>query len=272
MQNLTFKLLALAVAACICLEPLPPAFASGTEQYVEVYERPGFKHDYADLTEVLEKSLTPKSKLEPAARLQKSALKAQEKRLNAILSKAARVSHGDFNEFSSQQKTAFVVNTANAWILKFVINHKELTSAAELEAAPITIFGESVPLAKLRKMITTNIGARPLASLALLCFSAQCPELSSYALHPEKADAQLEKIVEAFLQDSSKNSFDEKSGVFSVSPAILLNRGSLEKEYGSLGGFLARHMVRDRVLTWKAKSGAYRVEATKEMDGWKIDP
>lgn len=272
MQNLTLKLLALAVTACISLEPLPPAFASGTEQYIEVYEKPGFKHNYADLTEVLEKSLTPKSELDPIARLQRSKLKAQEKRLDAILSKADRVSHGDFYEFSRQQKSAFVVNVANAWILKFVVNHKELTSAADLEAAPITILGETHSLAKLRKMVDTSLGVRPLAILALLCFNAHCPELKSSALNPEKADVQMENIAEAFLRDSSKNTFNEKTGVFSVSPAILLNRKSLEKEYGTLGGFLARYMVRDRVITWKAKSGAYRIEATKEMDGWKIDP
>lgn len=272
MQNFTLKVLALAVTACISLEPPPPAFASGTEQYIEVYEKPGFKHDYTDLSEVLEKSFTPKSELDPIARLQRSKLIAQEKRLDAILSKADRVSHGDFYEFSRQQKTAFIVNMANAWILKFVVNHKELTSAADLEAAPITIFGETHSLAKFRKMVTTSLGIRPLASLALFCFNAHCPELSLSALHPDKADAQLEKLAETFLKDSSKNFFNEKSGVFSVSPAILLNRKSLEKEYGTLGGFLARYMVRDRVLSWKAKSGAYRVEATNEMDGWKIDP
>lgn len=272
MQHSIHKVLALGAVACICLETPPLATASTTEQHLESYENPSFKHDYAELTVVLENSLTSKSDLIPIARLQRTALRAQEKRLDAIIAEAGRVSHGDFNEFSRQQRTAFTVNTANAWILKFVIHQNEIRPPSDLEAAPITIFGETVSLARLRRMIATSLGARPMASLALLCLSAYCPELSSSALHPERTDAQLEKLVGAFLSDRSKNSFDEKRGVFSVSPAILLNRKALESEYGSLGGFLAKYLVRDRVLTWKAKSGSYRIETAKTTNGGLIEP
>lgn len=141
--------------------------------------------------------------------------------LNAYLGDVASVRKQTFDEWTTDEQLAFLINTYNAATVSLVLTeYPELDSIRDIGSlfrspwsrAFVSLFGEMVTLDNIEHDMIRgwDIYREPRIHFAVNCAAIGCPPLRAEAYVGSKLTQQLDDSTRLFLSDRSRNYFDGK--------------------------------------------------------------
>lgn len=145
-----------------------------------------------------------------------------------------QLAHTDPDRIDSEKaRLAFYLNAYNAYTLKIICENYPVKSINDLHRGGlilgkvlkrtmwdrpfVTINNHKTTLNAIEHQIIRPVFKDPRVHFALVCAAKSCPPLRSEAYEGDKLDEQLNEQARKFLADRSKNSFDNKNKVASIS-------------------------------------------------------
>ena len=162
-----------------------------------------------------------------------------------------------------QDQLAFWINAYNAFAVQGILDHY----------SPMTLWGRyryfigrdyrvggtTINLYNLEREVLIEQFHEPLMHFAIVCASTSCPKLQSWAYQPEQLDHQLVQAAKAFINDPTRNRFDRKQKVASLSMIFHWFEKDFASASGSVLSYLARY-VEDPELAQELTQPGYRIE------------
>lgn len=162
-----------------------------------------------------------------------------------------------------QDQLAFWINAYNAFAVKGILDHY----------SPMTLWGRYryfigrdyqvggaiINLYDLERQVLIAQFHEPLMHFAIVCASTSCPKLQSRAYQPDQLDRQLDHAAREFINDSTRNRFDRKQKVASLSMIFHWFEKDFADADGSVLAYIARY-VDDLELAKELAQPGYRIE------------
>lgn len=169
--------------------------------------------------------------------------------LKTYLGKLSAVTEPEYDDFSRNEKLAFLINAYNAYTIELILRHyPDIDSIKEIgnlfkQPWDITFFrllGEERKLNELEHKMIRVWFDEPMIHFVVNCASVGCPALRPEALTGEQLEEQMRDSTRRFLSDSSRNHFNLDDGEVRVSPIFNWYSGDFEAA-GGVKSFLANY-------------------------------
>ena len=122
------------------------------------------------------------------------------------------------NSWSKNKQRAFWINAYNAYTIKLILEYYPLKSIMDIKKDGKTAW--KIPFAKVGSKTYTLDHIEheilrkelfdPKIHVGVNCASGSCPKLGNTAFTEENIDAELTKLMKAFVNDTSRNKLDKK--------------------------------------------------------------
>ena len=182
-------------------------------------------------------------------------------RFTAYLTQLDRVAPDTFA--TRHKQLAFWINAYNAFAVKGILDHYSPTTYVGryryFIGRDYRVGGATINLYDLERQVLIKQFREPLIHFAIVCASASCPKLQSWAYQPELLERQLDRVARAFINDPTRNRFDRKKRVASVSKIFDWFEADFVAAAGSLLAYVARY-VDDPTLAKELTQPGYQVE------------
>ena len=169
----------------------------------------------------------------------------------------------DPNQLPVADRLALWINAYNAFAVKGILDH---SSPATLfgryqyfVAREYRIGGQTINLYNLVREILIARFHEPLIHFAIVCASASCPKLQSWAYEGRLLDQQLHRVTSEFINDPSRNRFDRSKKVAFLSMIFKWFAKDFEARSGSVLNFV-RDYVQEASLKQDLSAADYTVE------------
>lgn len=140
--------------------------------------------------------------------------------LEEYLNKLSEITIAEFDNWSTNEQLAFLINAYNAATVKMVLTgYPDIESIRDLgflldtpfRRDFIMLFGETISLDDIEKgrIIGSDNYNDPRAHFALNCASISCPALRTEAYSGDTLDTQLNDQMAKFLSDPERNRLDD---------------------------------------------------------------
>lgn len=202
-----------------------------------------FDHSHKEFDKLLKQYVT-------SGRVNYKKWKEEQADLKKYLESLSKVSLNEYNQFTETQKLAFLINAYNAFTIQLILNNYPVTGIRKIGGLfqspwKIKFFKlleeerhlDWIEHSKLR--VDFN---EPRIHFAIVCASIGCPILQSEAYTSDKLDSQLEKSTKEFLNDKSKNFYDQNKKILYLSPIFKWFRSDFEKK-GNLVSFIRPYFL-----------------------------
>ena len=137
--------------------------------------------------------------------------KADEAKLDTYISYLEKTTPA--SSWSENKQKAFWINTYNAYTIKLILENYPLKSIMDIKQDGKTAW--KIPFAKVggktytldyieHEILRKNL-FDPRIHVGVNCASISCPKLGNIAFTEENIDANLEKLMKTFINDSSRN-------------------------------------------------------------------
>jgi len=166
---------------------------------------------------------------------------------------------------SAEERLAFYINAYNALTIQSIVTGKSpanlLGRFGFFKRNKHVVAGESISLFDFEheRLIAQK---EPRLHFAIVCASASCPPLRSEAYRPEILDQQLDDQAIKFINDSSKNAFDEEKKIAWLSKIFKWYREEFETIDSSIGDYVAFYL-KDPGRASALKEGEYKIKFQK---------
>ena len=122
------------------------------------------------------------------------------------------------NSWSANKQKAFWINAYNAYTIKIILENYPLKSIMDIKQEGKTAWkipfakvgGDTYTLDHIEHEILRKKLFDPKIHVGVNCASGSCPKLGNVAFTEENVDAQLTKLMNAFINDASRNKIDKK--------------------------------------------------------------
>lgn len=179
-------------------------------------------------------------------------MRTDESKLNAYLASLSKVNQNAFDDFSKNEKRAFLINAYNAFTVKLILKQPTLPDSIKdigsLFSGPwdqrfFTLLDKKRTLDDVEQHLIRDNPAimDPRMHFALNCASIGCPALRPHAYTSDKLDQQLDDSLRRFLSDRTRNRYDANDHTLEVSHIFDWYSDDFAKAAGSVDAFLARH-------------------------------
>ncbi|APG65266.1 hypothetical protein LPB136_07850 [Tenacibaculum todarodis] len=146
-------------------------------------------------------------------------LKTNETKLDSYLNYLATTTPD--KSWSTNKQKAFWINAYNAYTLKLILSNYPLKSITDIKEKgniawkiPFVKVGKKTyTLDHLEHKILRKDLFDPRVHVGVNCASGSCPKLHNKAFTEENINAELDKLMVAFVNDSNKNKLNKKSTV-----------------------------------------------------------
>ena len=132
--------------------------------------------------------------------------------LNALVTQQPEAS------WSLEDQMAYWINAYNAYTIKLIIDHYPIKSIRDIEQPWDQNFipynQGLISLNHIEHKILRKQN-EPRIHFAIVCASISCPKLANTAFTAEELETQLEEVTRTFLNDPSKNRFEEDTAELS---------------------------------------------------------
>jgi hypothetical protein len=181
----------------------------------------GFDHSHAAWTDLLKKNMVLINGGEASA-ANYQGFANERTALGQYLTQLSSVTRPEFDQFSSAQQQAFLINAYNAFTVELILTRypdlKSIKDLGSLFSGPwtkewINLLGQTRSLDNIEHVMLREKGRynEPRVHFAVNCASIGCPMLREEAFTATALDAQLEEQARRFMADSSRNRYDAKS-------------------------------------------------------------
>jgi len=143
-------------------------------------------------------------------------LKKNEAKLDSFLSYLERTNPS--NDWSANKEKAFWINVYNAYTLKIILQNYPLKSITNISnngknawKTPFVKVGEKTyTLDHIEHEILRKKFKDPRIHVGVNCASGSCPKLGNIAFTEENIESELERLMKAFINDTSRNKLSAK--------------------------------------------------------------
>jgi Protein of unknown function, DUF547 len=182
-------------------------------------------------------------------------------RLPAYLAQVDRV---DPNALTTRnERLAFWINAYNAFAVKGILDHYSPASYVGryryFIGRDYRVGGAAINLYDLERQVLIKQFQEPLIHFAIVCASTSCPKLQPWAYDPNQLNIQLDRVARDFINDPTRNRFDRKKKVASLSMIFKWFEKDFTKAAGSVLSYIARY-VSDPELVQDLMQSDYRIE------------
>jgi len=185
------------------------------------------------------------------------------RRQGRLPSYVALLNRVDPGRLSAGDRLAFWINAYNAFAVTGILDgYAPDTLFGRYRyfiAREYSIGGQPVNLYNLEREILIAQFHEPRVHFAIVCASASCPKLQSWAYEGQPLDEQLNRVTSEFVNDPLRNRFDRSRKVASLSMIFKWFAKDFEARSGSILSFVAGY-VQDPSLTQDLLAGDYTVE------------
>lgn len=219
-----------------------------------------FDHSHIKAAEALKKVVEEKGS---ASKVKYHLLKKDMSDLDAYLGQLQSITLEQFNVFTKEQQLAFLINAYNLYTLKLIVQKHPLKSIRNIgglffsnawnsKQEWMTLFKKQVTLDQIEHgMIRGKKEAPfkghfgrpfiPLIHFALNCASIGCPMLRAKPYQAQTLEKDLIEGAKLFLQDASRNRFDEAKKTIYLSKIFKW----YEEDFGGKSG--VKNFVKDKI-------------------------
>ncbi len=175
-----------------------------------------------------------------------------------------QLNHVDPQAFSIRpEQLAFWINAYNAFAAKGIIDRYSPKSLwgkyRYFIGREYSVGGASLNLYDLEHDILIPQFKEPRVHFAIVCASASCPKLQSWAYQPSELDRQLDHAAREFINDQARNRFDREKRVAYLSMIFNWFSEDFIAHSGSLIQYLKPYL-NDAALVKELEMTPYRVE------------
>jgi hypothetical protein len=174
-------------------------------------------------------------------------------------------------QVSRQQRLALLINAYNACALDGILDGGSPTSLVGrylyFQRRRHPVAGEEITLWDLEHHRLQPLG-EPRIHFAIVCASASCPKLASFAYRPDVLEGQLERVTVAFVNDPSRNRFDRVQRVAHLSAIFEWYAEDFGGGAAGVLSYVARY-VEDPDLARELMAGGWTIQ-TLEYD-WSLN-
>ena len=160
-------------------------------------------------------------------------------------------------------RLAFWINAYNAFAIKGILNGYSPSSLTGRYTYFIgqkyVVGGEPVNLYDLERKILIPYFHEPRIHFAIVCASKSCPKLQPWAYSPEYIDPQLNQSARQFINDPSRNRFDQRRKIAYLSKIFDWFEEDFVNHSGSILRYIAQ-FVQDHELANDLRSTPYAIE------------
>jgi Protein of unknown function, DUF547 len=161
------------------------------------------------------------------------------------------------------ERLAFWINAYNAFAVKGIVDHYSPTSLVGRYRYFIgrnyRVGGSTVNLYDLERQVLIKQFQEPLIHFAIVCASTSCPKLQPWSYEPDQLNIQLDRVAREFINDPTRNRFDRKKKVASLSMIFKWFEEDFTKAAGSVVSYITRY-VNDPELVQDLMQSDYRIE------------
>lgn len=215
-----------------------------------------FDHSYEDWNNFLNTHVKVEG---PVSTVNYSAIKKNPGSLNKILNKFSTVTKNQYDNFDADQRLAFLINAYNAFTIKLIVDNYPVKSIKDigsfsfsnLTASPwkkefFNLLEQKRHLDNVEHDMIREWFKEPRIHFAVVCASIGCPKLQDQAYTGENLNELLETAAKEFLNDKSRNRFENGT----------LKLSSIFKWYGNdfkngVKTFVAPYMSEDKEVQKK---------------------
>lgn len=162
-----------------------------------------------------------------------------------------------------EDRLAFWINAYNAFAIKGILDHLSPVTLwgryRYFLARDYRVGGRTINLYDLERKLLIPDFREPRVHFAIVCASASCPKLQPWAYRGEHLNDQLDRVAREFINDPTRNRFDRRRKVVSLSMIFQWFREDFEAQAGSLPAYVARY-VNDANLANDLTGAPYAVE------------
>tara|TARA_R110000868_G_scaffold175888_8_gene413153 strand:- start:9515 stop:10249 length:735 start_codon:yes stop_codon:yes gene_type:complete len=172
-----------------------------------------FDHEHVQLSKILSEHM----KLSGAQTLvDYQTLKKNPQELDRYLSGLSSIKKSQYDTFNSNQKLAFLINAYNAFTIKLMRDHWPVKTIKDIggffsstwKKEFFTLLGQKRSLDWVEHEVIRKDFNEPRIHFAVNCASIGCPPLRQDAFSAASLDRQLEEQAKLFMNDQSKNRFE----------------------------------------------------------------
>jgi len=176
---------------------------------------------------------------------------------DAYLGTLQGVGKAELASWSKKQRLAFWINVYNAYTLRLIVQNYPVGSIKDLGTKPFgSVFDRNiVPLKALnptganRNLSLNDVEHKILRArfadarvhAAVNCASASCPALLNEAFVADRLEAQLDRVIRRFVNDTSRNRLDRRTNTLQLSKIFDWFGKDFTRESGSVQRFVARY-------------------------------
>jgi hypothetical protein len=160
-------------------------------------------------------------------------------------------------------RLAFWINAYNAFAIKGILDHYSPVSYVGryryFIGRDYRVGGATINLYDLERQVLIKQFREPLIHFAIVCASTSCPKLQPWAYEPDQLERQLDLVARDFINDPTRNRFDRKEKVASLSMIFKWFDDDFSRAAGSVLAYIARY-VSDPELVQDLMQSNYRIE------------
>ncbi len=161
------------------------------------------------------------------------------------------------------ERLAFWINAYNAFAVKGILDHFSPTSLVGRYRYFIgrnyRVGDSTINLYDLERHVLIEQFQEPLIHFAIVCASTSCPRLQPWSYEPDQLNMQLDRVAREFINDPTRNRFDRKKKVASLSMIFKWFEDDFTKAAGSVVSYITRY-VNDPDLVQDLMQSDYRIE------------
>lgn len=197
-------------------------------------------------------------------------LKASPEKLDSYLDAVSTVTREQFDQWDAKQRLAFLINAYNAYTVQMIIRHYPVDSIKDIgsffrsvwKINFFELFGKSANLDYIEHELIrgANDFSEARIHFALVCASIGCPKLQATAYTKSNLERLLDDSARRFINDTSRNCFDESSGTLKISSLFKWYHEDFERVYGSVEAFIAKYMSADKKLSSLIETKSIEIE------------
>ena len=161
------------------------------------------------------------------------------------------------------QRLAFWINAYNAFAIKGILDRYSPVSYVGRYRYFIGrnyhVGGRTINLYDLERQVLIKQFQEPLIHFAIVCASTSCPKLQPWTYDADQLNVQLDRVARDFINDPTRNRFDRKNKVASLSMIFKWFDDDFSRAAGSVLAYITRY-VSDPELVQDLMRSDYRLE------------
>lgn len=226
----------------------------------------GFDHNHRLFETVLKASVVP---IGPKSLVRYGVIKENPQALNRYIEQIEAVSLSQYQQWSKDEKLAFLINAYNALTIELILTKfPDLSSIKDLGgffSGPwkikfFSLFGENRHLDHIEHSILRKQFTEPRIHFALVCASIGCPALRNEAYVSEKLDTQLNEAMRSFLRDGDRNRVHLKQQTLEISSIFKWFKEDFTQTEGSIEAFIAPWITDDSAIRQQIRDRQFKIK------------